>query len=258
MRTYLLILFSMALSNAVAQQIPITPWTYENCTIIDNYFGETDSLLLKHHIQSRKTYYRKDTAILIRVEQFVNGKKTSVDEFSFEDGKLKRSIRYHYTDSTLETDLIHYPASLTEYLISFNNLYPYLFSHKSPNETRARYKPDDTVSHIVRMHLRYVWKPDGSIHFKSFDKGYNMVDSFEMTPMISPEDYLAQQVKPVTGKVVHGGMEWTYDGSGKLLRLQNNETKKTTIYSYDERGLLTTEERLINNKPDFKLMYIYE
>src|SRR5215204_5182198 len=94
-RIYLVLSFFLS-AVCFAQRVPITPYTYENSTNIDNYFGETDTLLLRNGINTVTVYYKADTEVLYRVVNYKGGKKVNVQEFNEKSGKLERTIQYTY------------------------------------------------------------------------------------------------------------------------------------------------------------------
>jgi antitoxin component YwqK of YwqJK toxin-antitoxin module len=253
---YLIILFFFGIV-CKAQRVPLTAYTYENSTNIDNYFGEPDTLLLRYGINTVTVYSETDTLVLYRLVNYKDGKKVKVQEFNERTGKPERTIQYTYGKEKLDADLVHYPSAESFNIFPSRRFY-YLERSKGANRFSRPYKLDDTITHIVRMHIRHTWRDNGSILFEGFDKDGKLIDTHVMTPLITWEEYQKRKVVVFPRTVVNELEEYQYNEKGQLVLYKNKEIPRERRYSYDERGLLQKMEVFENGKQILSHLHKYQ
>lgn len=236
-----------------SQRVPISAYTYENCTDIDHYFGETDTLLLQQNIHTVKVFFKTETEQLHLRETYEKGKKIKVEEFDIKTGKPERTIQYTYGPNILDAYITHYPSP------DNFNLWPsrtfYYLERNKGGETFRPYKRD-TTTNIVKMHIRHTFHADGTVSFEGFNMDEKLIDTFTLSPIITWEEY-QNRPKPIFPKTIKtGSEEYVYNAKGKLVSYKRADRENK--YFYDKIGLLTREERFEYGKLKFSKFYKYE
>jgi hypothetical protein len=187
---------------------------------------------------------------------YKDGKKIKVQEFNDKIGKPERTIQYTYGKDKLDANLVHYPST-ENYNIFPSRRFYYLERAKGNQFTRP-YKKDDTITHIVRMHIRHTWRDDGSILFEGFDKDGKLIDTHVMTPLITWKQYQERKITVFPKIVVNEPEEYKYNEKGQLTLYINKKISRERRYSYDERGLLQKMDVFENGKQVLTHLYRYE
>lgn len=236
-----------------AQNIPISAFTYENCTDIDHYFGETDTILLKYNIRKIKVFYKADTTTLINIETYKDGKKISVEDFDYKSGKLDRVIEYSYEPDALSAEMIHYPSA-DNYNIGPSTRFSYLHILKDGGLLFKR----DTVTNIVKMRIHHTWLKDGNILFEGFDRTGKIVSTHMMKPRMPPDEYRRLPKSKYPMEIINDQEEYRYNEKGKLASYKLCSMIREDRYFYDDKGLLDKRERIIKGNLQFTVFYIYQ
>lgn len=106
------------------------------------------------------------------------------------------------------------------------------------------------------MHIRHIFKTDGTVTFEGYDKDEKLIDTFTLKPIITWEEY-QNRTKPNFPKTIKTqGEEYSYNAKGKLVSYKGADRENK--YFYDKRGLLVKEERFEFGKLRFSKVYNYE
>lgn len=249
------IFYLLLVQHCLAQHLPVSAYTYENCTNVDNYFGETDSLLKKFRIDTVKIFLKTDSTRLMQVTTYKAGRKTWNEEYH-SLGKRERTIYYSYGKDFVSAELIHYPSP-ENYNIYPSPRFNYLVEQLHYPGRRYLFRRD-TATGIVRASIRHTWKKNGTILFEAFDTDKKRVASDTLKPVMSYADYQLNAKKSASNLVyANDAEEFRYNEKGKLIHYKSVLTRREDHYSYDERGLLTQIERFLLGKPAGTILYRY-
>jgi YD repeat-containing protein len=257
MKVLFSIFFLFCFLPSIGQRVPISVYTYDSCTIIDNYFGEKDSLLQLYNITTVIVYSIDSSEVLYRIENYRDGKKIMVQEFDSKSGKPDRTIQYTYGDNVLDAEIVHYPSA-NNFNIFPSQRHRYLTRMVNSNEERSLYKRDDTITYLVRMHIRHTFRDDGSILFESFNKDGELIETHVMKPVVSWTEYQQRKRKQFPATIVHTPEESRYDEKGRLVSYKNTDMNRERIYTYDTRGLLSKMDLFEKGKKVWSTIYQYQ
>jgi len=234
------------------QRVPISAYTYENCTDIDNYFGETDTLILQNNIRYVYLFYKSEKDSLYQRTTYENGKRIRQEEYE-KSNRIARYIEYIYSTDALDAYIRHYPSPENF------NLWPspryYYLERRTANEIIHPYK-SDSVTRIVKMHIRHTFKSDGTVKFESYNKDEKLIDTFTLKPLYTWKEYQNKILRTFPNTIKDGNEEYSYNAGGQLLSYKGDGGRERKYY-YDNRGLLIRKEEFKNDKLFYSWEYQY-
>jgi hypothetical protein len=167
MKILLLILLKSTL--LFSQRVALNASNYDNYIVIDNYYGETNPLLLKYKIKKMKCFLESDSNHLIKQEYYKDGKLFKPETIDLKTGKPKRVISYSNSkENALEAEFIHYPSSDNNNVLPSKD-YTYLWTYSPDGKIQNLRYPRDSLG-IVYMKIKYQWLSNGNILYHSYDK----------------------------------------------------------------------------------------
>jgi hypothetical protein len=253
MKTLFIVTLFLA-NTCFAQKVSLA--NYDNITDIDNYWGEIDSLLLKHKITAVETYILSDSFRLRQIEYYKDGRKTKVEEGYLKEGVIERQILYTYLPNRLEAKIIHYSSRNNRNKISTSR-YHYLVKEDEPGKISFPYAPDSSGN--VIMTIAHNWLPNGDIFFESFDKKGVLIDSFTLhrSPVIENEVEKLVKFPMKTGVGTDDERHYNQAGNLKYLRDCSGDPCHEYKYAYDPEGFLVKVERFVGGTLRTTTIYKY-